>query len=148
MVPQELQDLLKQRNNAIVAVNRRSGAPHVTPVWYVWDGEDFYFSITTDRAKYANIRRDPSISLIVDEGSAYVAAYGEAEFFDMNHPYVPALAEQIVTKYTNGEQREQFLKLVKEPSRVIVKLHPEKIVTSTLSVARTTPVLKAIDAME
>src|SRR5689334_837371 len=94
MIPQELQDLLAQRNNAIVAVNRRSGGPHVTPVWYVWDGEDFYFSITTDRAKYSNIKRDPSISLIVDEGPGYVAAYGEAEFLDLSHPYVPALAEQ------------------------------------------------------
>jgi PPOX class probable F420-dependent enzyme len=136
MVPQELQDLLKQRNNAIIAVNRRSGGPQVTPVWYVWDGEDFYFSITTDRAKYSNIKRDPSISLIIDDGPSYVAAYGEAEFFDLNHPYVPALAEQLISKYVDGEQREQFLKLVKEPNRVIIKLHPEKVVTSSVVVAR------------
>ncbi len=121
MVPQELQDLLAQRNNAIVAVNRRSGGPHVTPVWYLWDGEDFYFSITTGRAKYTNIKRDPSISLIVDEGPSYVAAYGEAEILDRDHPDVPALADQLVTKYVDGEQREQFLKVVKEPNRVLVQ---------------------------
>ncbi|GHO95084.1 hypothetical protein KSF_051320 [Reticulibacter mediterranei] len=136
MIPQELQDLLTQRNNAILAVNRRSGAPHVTPVWYLWDGEDFYVSITTDRAKYANIQRDPSISLIVDEGPGYVAAYGEAEIFDQTHPNAGELAERLVIKYTAGEQREQFLKLVKEPNRVIIKLHPEKVVTSNLVVAR------------
>jgi PPOX class probable F420-dependent enzyme len=148
MVPQELQDLLKQRNNAILAVNRRSGAPHVTPVWYLWDGEDFYVSITTDRAKYANIQRDPSISLIVDEGPGYVAAYGEAEILDQTHPSVPALAEQLISKYIADEQREQFLKVVKEQNRVIIKLHPEKVVTSTPVAARTSAVLKAIDAIE
>ena len=136
MVPQELQGLLKQRNNAIIAVNRRSGGPQVTPVWYLWDGDAFYVSITTDRAKYANIKRDPSISLIVDDGSNYVAAYGEAEFIDLNHPSVPALAEQIVTKYVAEEQREQFLKVVKEQNRVIIKLRPEKIVTSNGVVAK------------
>ncbi len=136
MVPQELQDLLAQRNNAIVAVNRRSGGPHVTPIWYVWDGEDFYFSITTDRAKYSNIKRDPSISLIVEDGPRYVAVYGEAEFLDMNHSYVPALTDQLISKYVAGEQREQFLKVVKEPNRVLVKLRPERVVTSNGTVAR------------
>jgi PPOX class probable F420-dependent enzyme len=136
MVPQELQGLLKQRNNAIIAVNRRSGGPHVTPVWYLWDGDAFYFSITTDRAKYANIKRDPSISLIVDDGSNYVAAYGEAEFVDLNHPSVPALVDQIVNKYVAGERREQFLEVAKAPERILVKLRPEKVVTSNGVVAK------------
>jgi len=136
MVPQELQGLLAQRHNAIIAVNRRAGGPHVTPVWYVWDGEDFYFSITTDRAKYSNIKRDPSISLIVEDGPSYVAAYGEAEFLDMGHSYVPALTDQLISKYVAGEQREQFLKIAKEPNRVLVKLRPEKVVTSNGVVAR------------
>jgi len=148
MVPQELHGLLKQRNNAILAVNRRSGAPHVTPVWYLWDGEDFYVNITTDGAKYANIQRDPSISLVVADGPGYVAVYGEAEIFDQTHPSIPALTDQLISKYVADEQREQFLKIVKEQDRVTIKLHPEKVVTSTPTVARTSAVLKAIDAIQ
>ncbi len=50
-----------------------------------------------------------------------MAAYGEAKILDRDHPNMPALADQLVTKYVDGEQREQFLKVVKEPNRVLVQ---------------------------
>jgi PPOX class probable F420-dependent enzyme len=128
MIPQEMQDLLAQRNNAIVAVNRRSGAPHVTPVWYLWDGEVFYFSTTKDRAKYTNIKRDPSISLVVDGGSRYIAAYGQAEIVDHTYPNFVDMAVQMASKYVPPERMEQLVKLAQAPDRVVIKLRPEKVV--------------------
>lgn len=61
---QELQELLAQCNDAIIAINRAGKGPHVTPIWYLWDGEAFYFSITNNSAKYSNIKRNPAISLV------------------------------------------------------------------------------------
>jgi PPOX class probable F420-dependent enzyme len=130
MIPQEMQDLL-QHKNAILAVNRPSGGPQVTPIWFIWDGEAFYFSTTKDRAKYTHIQRDPSISLIVDGGPRYIAAYGKAEIIDPHEPGLSGLIEQMVAKYVPPEQKEQAEQLrrrVQEPNRVIVKLRPEKVV--------------------
>ncbi len=128
MIPEEMQDLLAQRNNAIVAVNRRSGGPQVTPVWYVWDGEAFYFSTTKDRAKYALIKRDPGISLLVDGGARYIAAYGQAEIIDAIAGDFADLAMQMAAKYVPPEQVEQLMKVAQEPDRVVIKLRPEKVV--------------------
>lgn len=128
MIPQDMQDLLAQRNNAIIAVNRPSGGPQVTPVWYVWDGEAFYFSTTKDRAKYINIKRDPSISLIVDGGARYIAAYGQAEFIDHTYPNFGELAVQMASKYVPPERMEQLVQLAQAPDRVVIKLRPEKVV--------------------
>jgi len=41
MIPQDMNDLLALRNNAIVAINRPSAGPHLTLVWYLWDGDAF-----------------------------------------------------------------------------------------------------------
>jgi len=130
MTSEEMQTLLSKSNHAIVGVNRAAGGPQLTPVWYAWDGTSFYFSTTKDRVKYLNLKRDPSITLIVDdfETHKYVVAYGRAEIIEQN---IGELTRPIVRKYVPVDRLEQSIKaLNNDPSRVLVVLHPEKIVTN------------------
>ncbi len=130
MTTQEINQILAKPINAIVATNRREGAPQLTPVWFYWDGERFYFSTTRDRAKYPNLKRDPSISLIVDdlETHKYVAAYGKAEIIEEN---VAEVTRPIVSRYMSGDALTQFEARIKNsPERVVVAFRPDRIVTS------------------
>lgn len=130
MIPQEIQDLL-QSKNAILAVNRPSDGPLVMPMWFVWDGEAFYLSTTKHSAKYSHIQRDSSISLIVDDGPRYIAVYGKAQSIDPREADISDLAAQMIAKYVPPEQEEfaeRLTKAVQGPSRVIIKLRPEKVV--------------------
>ena len=130
MTSEEMQTILSKPNNAIIGVNRSEGGPQLTPVWFGWDGETFLFTTTKDRVKYLNIKRDPSISLIVDdlEAHKYITAYGRAEIIEHN---VGELSRPIIQKYVSGDRLEQMVKMVNnDPSRVLVVLHPDKIVTS------------------
>jgi PPOX class probable F420-dependent enzyme len=129
MISEEMQTLLLKSNNAIVGVNRTVGGPQLTPVWYAWDGTSFLFSTTKDRAKYLNLKRDPSISLIVDdlETHNYVVAYGRAEIIEQN---VGELTRPIIAKYASADKFEQMIKMIEnDPGRVLVVLHPEKILS-------------------
>lgn len=125
---QDLQDLLAQRNNAVVAINRSGKGPHVTPIWYLWDGEAFYFSITKNHAKYTNIKRDPAISLLIHEGSKYIAVYGTAQVIEHD---IEELRSKIIAKYIAPQDVEKWKQGQPDPSvaRVIIKLQPEKFVT-------------------
>jgi len=127
MNAQEMQAFLSARNNAIVGVNRPDAGPQLTPVWYVWDGEAFYFSTTRDRSKYFNIKRNPLISLIVDDVAShqYVVAYGLAEIIEQN---TAELSRPLIAKYMPNNI-EQGMKMVSDPSRVLVVLRPEKILS-------------------
>jgi PPOX class probable F420-dependent enzyme len=130
MTIEEMQTLLSKANNAIVGVNRAHGGPQLTPVWYAWDGTSFYFSTTKDRAKYPNIKRNSSISLIVDDLAShkYVVAYGRAEIIEQNFA---DLVRPVIKKYVPAYQVEQAVTgVTNDPSRVLVVLHPEKIVTN------------------
>lgn len=126
MNSQEMFAFLSKPNNAIVGVNRASGGPQLTPVWYVWDGEAFYFSTAKDRSKYFNIKRDLSITLIVDDPvtKQYVAAYGRAEIIEQG---VAERSRPLIEKYMPNHI-EQGMRMVSDPSRVLIMLHPEKIV--------------------
>jgi len=127
MLDEKFQELLSQPNNAIIAVNRPDGGPQLTPVWYLWDGEAFYFSTTRDRSKYPNIKRNPSISLIIDDLAMhmYVAAYGQAEILEK--PPVD-IVRKLLSKYVPAERVEQATIGATDPTRVLVKLRPDKIV--------------------
>ncbi len=130
MTSEEMNTLLSKANNAIVGVNRAEGGPQLTPVWFAWDGTAFYFTTTKDRVKYLNITRDPSISLIVDdfEMHKYVTAYGRAEIMEHNFG---ELLRPVVSKYVPAEKVDMFVKATTDdPSRVLVVLHPDKIVTN------------------
>src|SRR5258708_8495502 len=118
MVSEKQAALLAQPNTAVIGVSRAKGAPQLTVVWYVWDGKDFYFSTSKERAKYVNIKRNPAISLIVDGSATHtsVTAYGQAEIIEQN---VSALTLPIIEKYVPEVQREEMLKgIANDPNRV------------------------------
>ncbi|QBD75141.1 TIGR03618 family F420-dependent PPOX class oxidoreductase [Ktedonosporobacter rubrisoli] len=128
MISEQQAALLAQPKTAIIGVNRASGAPQLTAVWYIWDGKDFIFSTTKDRAKYANIKRNPAVSLLVEDSATLtsVVAYGQAEIIEHN---IAELTRPIIEKYVPEARREEILTSVTNDSlRVIVVLHPEKII--------------------
>ena len=133
MTGEELNSFLSQKHNAIIGVNRPGKSPQLTPVWYSWDGEAFLFSTARDRAKYPNIKRDPSISLIVDDvkDHTYVVATGDAEIIEEN---VAHLSRPILAKYLPPERLEQSMGMVEDPTRVLVRLRPSKLLVNGTSV--------------
>ena len=127
MISEQQAALLAQPKTAVIGVNRAKGAPQLTVVWYVWDGKDFSFSTSKDRAKYVNMKRNPAISLLVEDSATFtsVVAYGRAEIIEHN---VAALTHPIIEKYVPEARREERLKsIANDPHRVTVVLHPEKI---------------------
>lgn len=125
-----LQAFLTQPHDGIIATNRVGKGSQLSPVWFVWDGESFLFSTQKASVKYANIVRDPNISVMVNDPVTYtyVVAYGRAEIVGLER--YPELENAIVEKYMPVERREQFAAATQEisrASRVVIVLKPEKV---------------------
>jgi PPOX class probable F420-dependent enzyme len=73
-----LLDLLASRNVGALATIKRDGRPQMSDVSYAFDRDRglIRVSITNDRAKTANLRRDPRASFYVStpDGWAYAVA--------------------------------------------------------------------------
>lgn len=123
---EDVTELLAGPHHAVVGVNRPAGPPQLTVVWFVWDGSVFRFSTTRSRAKYLNLKRDPSISLLVDDTvrKFYVVAYGQAKLIEENHE---ALARPILAKYLPERAADPQW----TPDRVIVELRPDRLLTGS-----------------
>jgi PPOX class probable F420-dependent enzyme len=68
---EKLDGFLSERRNVIVGGVRKDGRPHLSPNWFVWDGQHFFVSTTRNRAKYAIFRRDPRAQLLVDDSTGF-----------------------------------------------------------------------------
>lgn len=50
-----------------LATVRADGRPHVTPIWFVVDGDDLVFNTATSSVKGRNLQRDPRATIAVDD---------------------------------------------------------------------------------
>jgi general stress protein 26 len=69
-LPQVVQRLLDEAIIVRVATVMSSGAPHVAPFWFHWDGTRIFLS-TLDNRTSRNIRRDGRVSVVVDLGTTF-----------------------------------------------------------------------------
>ena len=64
-IPEVFHDLLRSRAVAFVSTIGKSGAPQITPLWFLWDGERVRISLVEGRQKLRNLRRDPRIAVAI-----------------------------------------------------------------------------------
>jgi PPOX class probable F420-dependent enzyme len=126
LTPKQIDEFLARPHTLVIATLRRDGTPHLTTVWYRWDGEAFWIATDRRRAKFRNIRRDHRVGLLVDDparetsvsatGRAEVAAEGPAAFDG-------ALA--IVARYVDDPAG--YLAEREEATRVLLRVRPDKL---------------------
>ncbi|WP_019634624.1 PPOX class F420-dependent oxidoreductase [Actinomadura atramentaria] len=115
---------------AKVAVVRRDGSPHVTPVWFVLDGGDIVFNTGADTVKGRALRRDPRVSLCVEDDRppfSFVTVHGEAELSDDVAAMLP-LSVRIGARYMGQERGEEFGRRNAVPGELLVRVRVRNVV--------------------
>lgn len=53
-----------------------SAGPHVTPLWFAWDGSALWLTSVVRSQRWTDLRRDPRVSIVVDAGTEYTELRG------------------------------------------------------------------------
>ncbi|MGP3991690.1 pyridoxamine 5'-phosphate oxidase family protein [Streptomyces sp. 3N207] len=85
MTPEEQDTFLRTRRTCRVATVGRRGAPHLGALWFCWDGAALWLYSLTRSRRWAQLRHDPRLAVLVDDGEEYgelrgVELSGRAEF--------------------------------------------------------------------
>lgn len=121
MSTDEQRQFLESHRLAVLGVQREGKPPHLSPVYYVVDGNDLLVSVTKTRAKTKLIERAGRLSLCVldeqfpfrylrVEGPAYFESDGAAELMmrvgeKMQGRPVPESARPNIEERARNEQR-------------------------------------------
>lgn len=125
----KVEEFLKGKHFAKLGTTMKDGSPHVTPIWYMLDAGKLLVNTTTHRVKYHNIRRDPRVSFLVDDGYPYVMIRGSARIADERDPKKDI--ETLAIRYTGEEAGKKAARdrYWKDP-RVSIEIVPEKLVVN------------------
>src|SRR5262245_22492968 len=122
--------LLARPRTAKLASVRADGRPHVAPIWFDLDGDALVFTTWHPTVKAANIRRDPRVSLCVDDENppfAFVLIDGVATLSD-DLDELRRWAARIAGRYMGADVAESYGRRNGVPGELLVRVTPTKII--------------------
>jgi PPOX class probable F420-dependent enzyme len=114
-----------------LATVRRDGGPHVASVWFVLDGDDVVLTTGARTIKGRNLRRDPRVSLVVDDERppfSYVRVDGTAELSDDLEEMLH-WSTAIARRYMGPDLAEQYGRRNAVEGELLVRIRPGRIVS-------------------
>ena len=76
MTPEELDGYLRSARTCRVATVGPGGAPHVSPLWFVWDGEALWLNSIIKSQRWIDIDRDARLGVVIDGGEEFFELHG------------------------------------------------------------------------
>ena len=76
MAPEERETFLRGERTCRVASVGGDGSPHVTPLWFVWDGASLWLTSIVRSQRWTDLQRDGRVSVIVDTGHDFMELRG------------------------------------------------------------------------
>jgi PPOX class probable F420-dependent enzyme len=122
--------LLAGTRTGKAATVRKDGRPHVTPIWFDLDGDEVVFMTWHESVKAANLKRDPRLSLCIDEEHppfSFVIMEGTVEITE-DPPERKYWAARIGGRYMGEDQAEAYGKRNGVEGELVVRFTPTKIV--------------------
>ena len=133
MLPSNIRDFISGNDKAVLSTFRRSGAAQLSIVVVGNYGDGAAFTTTEDRAKLANLRRDPRCSLLISQDSwwGFVVLEGTARVMsaDNTEPEELRQAFREVYRSISGEHPDwdEYDRAMVEDRRSVVIVIPERI---------------------
>jgi PPOX class probable F420-dependent enzyme len=123
--------LAQPARTAKLATVRADGRPHVAPVWIDLDDDDtLVFTTGADTAKGRSLRRDPRVSLCLDDERppfSFVVIEGEAELSD-DADELLRWATRVAGRYVGAEQADAYGRRNAVPGELLVRVRPTRVV--------------------
>jgi PPOX class probable F420-dependent enzyme len=132
MSAEEVAAYLEASRTATLATVNADGVPHLVAMWYgLLDGK-FVFETKVSSQKVVNLRRNPSISVLVESGDTYdqlrgVAVEGTAVLIDADDDrYWPA-AISVCERYLGPYEEQQAAIEAMMYKRIVVLVEPRRV---------------------
>jgi PPOX class probable F420-dependent enzyme len=135
MTEAEVAAFLAQSRSLNVATLDKSGAPHLTTLWFVVHEGKLLFETYGTSQKVVNLRRDPRLAALCEAGEAYdelrgVSIQGRGEIVDSG-PRLEELMRVILAHNfadAGGAQLDEMTRQMTR-KRVVVVVHREKVMS-------------------
>jgi PPOX class probable F420-dependent enzyme len=132
MTPEEITGFIERSRTATLATLSAAGTPHLVAMWYaVLDGE-VWFETKAKSQKAVNLRRNPNVTVLVEDGESYttlrgVAIEGRGEIVD-DPDSLLRVGISVWERYT-GPYSDEMRPFVDQlmNNRIAVRVRPDRL---------------------
>lgn len=114
MTDEERDAFLARERVCRVATVGADGAPHVTPLWFVWDGSALWLNSIVRSQRWVDLQREPRIAIVIDGGREYselcgveiegaASVLGAVPRGDEDEPALVEVERAFARKYSDSE---------------------------------------------
>jgi PPOX class probable F420-dependent enzyme len=104
-IPEKYHDILNKVAFAQLATVMPDGSPHVSPVWFEYDGKNILINSAKGRVKDRNMRRDPRVGLdIPDPDNPYRHVSIRGRVVNITEQGADAQIDKFAKKYLNQDK--------------------------------------------
>ena len=131
----EMREFLEQSRTVIINTIGRDGMPHPVPMWYaIEEGGEIVMASYTKSQKIRNLRRDPRLSLLVEDGTDYselrgVLIYGAAVLVHDTEGVIDILTAVFARQDNPATQAARVGMRQTAKKRTGIRVSPEKVVS-------------------
>ena len=131
-VEDRIYEFAESKHLGVLTTLKRDGRPQLSPVSFTFDQQtrSVRVSVTDDRAKTRNVRRDPRVSLFVwsDDGWSYAVLEGDAELTPVATDPNDATVEALIDTYraVSGSEHpdwDDYRRAMVADKRLVLTLH-------------------------
>ena len=130
---EQLRQFLAKPHLMDIATITPEGYPHVTPVWFDYDGEVFRVSTTRGRRKARNIAQSPRAGFSIAEHTLpYAAVIGYGDVGVEDDPG-GSLLQRLARRYLPPEKADEYFQelMVAGGPRIILRIKPRWLLSWT-----------------
>jgi hypothetical protein len=117
MTPEERDAFLSEQRTSRVATASQDGRPHVSPLWFVWDGSALWLYSIVRSQRWTDLERNPRCAVVVDAGVHYgelrgvefagdVERVGEIPRTGEPNPELESVERAFARRYWDADQLE------------------------------------------
>jgi len=130
MISKEIAKFLDEPLMTTFTSLRSDGSPHVSPMWYQYEGGKFFCQVSNRAVKTQNVRNDPRVALCIatqHPTSKCVMVYGTCE---VSRHDVSERVYSISRRYHGMQKGSSFAKeILGSEDMVILVVTPSRVVT-------------------
>jgi len=125
-------EYIQTHRNALLATNRKQGAPQLTLISYHFDGKDFTVSTRGATQKAKNLSRRPDASLAIVDGGRQLIVYGKATVVSDPDEVLRLHLSRMAGGGGRSETPAELAERLRREERVIIIIEPQSYFPATL----------------
>jgi PPOX class probable F420-dependent enzyme len=133
MTDDEIAQFIERSRTATMATVLPSGRPHLVAMWYALIDGEIWFETKAKSQKAVNLRRDPTITVMIEDGQTYptlrgVTIDGTAEIVTEDADLLHRVGVSVWERYT-GPYTDEMKPFVEQMmnNRIAVRVVPDRL---------------------